>query len=76
MFACFQRGMFQEVLSLDPDGSADPSDLGPWKDDRTALHSVSQLCQAGQLILHEIQHMYMYVCISLSLKYDSSIYVQ
>lgn len=27
MFCCIQRGMFQEVLSLDPDGSADPSDL-------------------------------------------------
>lgn len=27
MFCRIQRGMFQEVLSLDPSGSADPSDL-------------------------------------------------
>lgn len=63
MFACFQRGMFQEVLSLDQDGSADPSDLGPGKDDcRTTLHLVLQLwdaVKAGQLILHKIWHMYM-----------------
>lgn len=55
MFACFQRGMFQEVLSLDLDGSADPSDLGPCKENRrTTLRSVSQLCEvlkAAQLIL-------------------------
>lgn len=55
--------MFQDVLSLDPDGSTDPSDLGPWKDDcRTALHTVAQefeAIKAGQLILHELQDMYM-----------------
>lgn len=36
----FQRGMFPGVLSLDPDGSTDPRDLGPWKDQHLALHSV------------------------------------
>lgn len=54
--------MFQDVLSLDLDGSTDPSDLGPWKDDRrTALHSVLEFeaIKAGHLILHELQDMYM-----------------
>lgn len=51
MFSCFQRGMFQEVLSLDPDGSTDPSDLGPWKDYHgTALLSLSKLLKLFRLV--------------------------
>lgn len=37
----FQRGMFPGVLSLDPDGSTDPRDLGPWKDQHFTPRSVS-----------------------------------
>lgn len=37
----FQRGMFPGVLSLDPDGSTDPRDLGPWKDQHFTLRTVS-----------------------------------
>lgn len=57
MFASFQRAMSPEVLSLDIDGSIDPSNLGPWKNDAPHCAQNLKLTMLANLFLHKTQHM-------------------